>query len=356
MATITKRGETYLVRWYGIHGDRRARSCPTKRSAEQLGRTVEEDKSNGRDWEPPRRGATLEEVVTAYLKHIARTKRPATLSAYGDFSIQFVSFVGADESASKAFTSRTITAYYDHLLERATVRESTRQQYVQMAERVWSWAYGSEEYGDQLGRPRRLEMRAVESTPTVAPTWAECDRCVAQLDPKTGAYRAAIIMRYTGLRVSQACGLLFSDIDVKAGTLRLRGELGKSRNERAGRIIPVSLHLIAAMNAWGGQPHDKIVGAVTADDAIRRAWRASGVRAEVYKGRPDHAFRKAFVTELRRASADPDAVEYLVGHSSGIRGIYTDPSALPLVKTVGLVEAIRITAGSSNVVALRKSS
>lgn len=356
MASITKRGDAYTVRWYGVHGDRRVRTCPTRRSAEQLARTVEEEKSQGRDWEPPKRGARVEEVVTSYLKHVARTKRPATLRAYGDFSIQFVAFVGADESAPKAFTAKTITAYYDHLLERSTVRESTRQQYVQMAERIWAWAYDSEEYGDQLGRPRRLEMRVVESTPTVAPTWAECDRCIAALDPAIGAYRAAVIMRYTGLRVSQACGLLFSDVDITAGTLRLRGELGKSKKERAGRIIPISPHLVAVIRTWGGQPHDKVAGPVTADDAIRRAWKASGVRAEVYKGRPDHAFRKAFVTELRRASADPDAVEYLVGHSSGIRGIYTDPSALPLVKTVALVEPIRISTGSGNVVALRKSS
>lgn len=354
MATITKRGDTYLVRWYGIHGDRRARSCPTRRSAEQLGRTVEEEKSNGRDWEPPRPGARLEDVVAAYLKHVARTKRPATLRVYGDFAIQFVGFVGADESAPKAFTTKTITAYYDHLLDRQTVRESTRQQYVQTAERIWAWAYDTDEYGDQIARPRRLEMRAVESSPTVAPTWAECDRCIAQLGPKTGAYRAALIMRYTGLRVSQACSLVFADIDPAAKTLRLRGELGKSKTERSGRIMPVSTHLLTAVASWGGLPTDRIVGAATADDAIRTAWTKSGVRTEVYKGRPDHAFRKAFVTELRRAGADPDAVEYLVGHSSGIRGVYTDPSALPLTSTVALVSPCGITTGSSNVVALRK--
>lgn len=354
MATITKRGDAYLVRWYGLHGDRRARSCPTRRSAEQLGRTVEEEKANGRDWEPPRPGASVEAVVSAYLKHIARTKRPATLSAYSDFAVQFVGFVGADESASKAFTLRTITAYYDHLLERSTVRESTRQQYVQMAERVWAWAYDTDDFGDDLARPRRLEMRAIESTPTVAPTWAECDQCIAALDPRTGAFRAALIMRYTGLRVSQACGLVFADIDTQAKTLRLRGELGKSRAERAGRIMPVSPHLIAAVESWGGLPTDRIVGALTADDAIRTAWTKSGVRAEVFKGRPDHAFRKAFVTELRRAGADPDAVEYLVGHSSGIRGVYTDPSALPLASAVALVSPSGITTGSGNVIALRK--
>lgn len=352
MATITKRGDTYLVRWYGVHGDRRARSCPTRRSAEQLGRTVEEEKANGRDWEPPRTGARLEDVVSAYLKHVARAKRPKTLETYSYQALSFVAFVGPDESAANAFSRRTMGDYYDDLGARMT--ESSRQQYIQAAQRLWEWAHDSDEFGDDVGRVRTLEMRGIDATPTVAPTWAECDRCIAELDPKTGAYRAAIIMRYTGLRVSQACGLVFADLDATAKTLRIRGELGKTNAERAGRIMPASPHLVSAVTSWGGQPTDRIAGAQQVENAIRLAWTKSGVRVEAYKGRPDHAFRKAFVSELHRAGADSDAVEYLVGHSSGIRGVYTDPSALPLASAVALVSQIRITAGSDNVVALRK--
>jgi integrase len=352
MATITKRGDAYLVRWYGVHGDRRARSCPTRRSAEQLGRSVEEEKANGRDWEPPKPSATVEAVVAGYLKHVARTKRPATLATYSAQALSFVAFVGADEDASKVLSRRTLADYYDHLS--ASMTESSRQQYIQAAQRLWEWAHDSDEFGDDIGRPRLLEMRTLESTPTVAPTWAECDRCIAELPETAAGYRAAIIMRYTGLRVSQACGLVFGDIDTTAKTIRLRGELGKSKTERAGRIMPASPHLVAAVESWGGRPTDRIVTGARAEQHIPAAWARSGVRAEAYEGQPDHAFRKAFVSELRRAGADPDAVEYLVGHSSGIRGVYTDPSALPLVATVGLIAPIRITAGSGNVVALRK--
>lgn len=61
------------------------------------------------------------------------------------------------------------------------------------------------------------------------------------------------------------------------------------------------------------------------------------MRRAAWKGRPHHAFRKGFVTELRRAGADADAVEYLVGHSLGLRGVYTDPDALALRAAVALV-------------------
>lgn len=43
------------------------------------------------------------------------------------------------------------------------------------------------------------------------------------------------------------------------------------------------------------------------------------------------------MSELRRAGADPDVVEVLVGHSLGLRGVYTDPDALPMREAVGLI-------------------
>lgn len=351
MATITKRGDAYLVRWYGVHGDRRARSCPTRRSAEQLGRTVEEEKANGRDWEPPRPGESLGVVVAAFLRHVARARSTNTLRVYGSMLVRFVDLVGADEPAGKALSRASLANFYDSLTE---LEESSRHRYIYAVHRLWAWAHDSDEYGEQVSRPRKLEMRPVEGRPTVAPTWAECDACIAQLAPDSGAYRAAVIMRYTGLRVSQACGLVFGDIDTTAGTLRIRGALGKSRAEKLGRIIPVSAHLVAMVTTWGGASDDRIAGVTAVVHAVLSAWRRSGVREDAYSGRPDHAFRKAFVSELRRGGADVDAIEYLVGHSSGIRGVYTDPSALPLRAAVGLVAAIRNTTGSGNVIALRK--
>ncbi|MCP4917543.1 MAG: hypothetical protein GY913_11515 [Proteobacteria bacterium] len=56
---------------------------------------------------------------------------------------------------------------------------------------------------------------------------------------------------------------------------------------------------------------------------------------------PHHAFRKGFISELKRAGADTDAVEYLVGHSLGLRGVYTDPDALPLRKAVAKIPGLR---------------
>ena len=70
---------------------------------------------------------------------------------------------------------------------------------------------------------------------------------------------------------------------------------------------------------------------------LERGWEPSGVHKEAWEGRPHHAFRKAFVSELKRAGADPDAVEFLVGHSLGLRGVYIDADALPLADAIGRI-------------------
>jgi len=73
---------------------------------------------------------------------------------------------------------------------------------------------------------------------------------------------------------------------------------------------------------------------------MARCWERSGVRKVVWEGQTHHSFRKGFVSGLRRLGADIDAIEYLVGHSAGIRGVYTDVEALPLREAVALIPRI----------------
>lgn len=77
---------------------------------------------------------------------------------------------------------------------------------------------------------------------------------------------------------------------------------------------------------------------------MERAWRRAEVRSEVWTGRPHHAYRKGFISGLRRAGADPDAVEFLVGHSLGLKGVYTDPDALALREAVAKVPPLNLGA------------
>lgn len=163
---------------------------------------------------------------------------------------------------------------------------------------------------------------------------------------------AAAVMRAFGLRVSQATALICADIVIDAagaGHLRVRGELGKTEQERAGRLVPIGPAVLPvfAELVRDRDPDAFLIPPVGDGKALRErlvrpavmndGWRRAGVRTEVWLHRPDHAFRKGFVSGLKKLKADDEAVEVLVGHSLGLRGVYTDPDAQPLKEAAALI-------------------
>ncbi len=142
-------------------------------------------------------------------------------------------------------------------------------------------------------------------------------------------------------------GLLWDDVDLERKTLRIRGELGKTQQERRGRVVPISEHLVEILAGWGCREGWLIETRRTGQSVriarqreMSRSWVRSGVRKEAWEGQSHHSFRKGFVSGLRRLGADIDAIEYLVGHSAGIRGVYTDVEALSLREAVALIPNI----------------
>jgi integrase len=141
--------------------------------------------------------------------------------------------------------------------------------------------------------------------------------------------------------------LTWNDLDLDRAMLTVRGELGKSRQERRGRIVPISTHLVHIVAGWGNR-EGYLVPSNRQESRERlarprdmgRASERAGVRKGAWEGRPHHAFRKGFVSGLRHAEADTDVVEVLVGHSLGLRGVYTDPDALPMRQAVDLIPPI----------------
>lgn len=223
-------------------------------------------------------------------------------------------------------------------------KPATVRKHLSVLMTLWEWAANDDVWGELVPRPRRIEVPRIGQDQAVAPTWAEMDAAIRACH---GAQRAlAILLRFTGLRVQQAMQLRWKDLDLERGTLAVRGELGKSAAERDGRIVPISPHLVAELKTWtrDGEyllPSNRAETGPRARKARARdlahAWARAGVREDVYRQRPHHAFRKGFCTELALAGAPAEAVEHLVGHSRGIRGHYVDPRALHLVEAVALI-------------------
>ena len=148
-----------------------------------------------------------------------------------------------------------------------------------------------------------------------------------------------LILRFTGLRKGQAMRLQWDDLDLTANMLRIRPELGKTRSERQGRVIPVSPYLGEELAGLGRREGFIIdtAGAnrVAKTEMVMAAWSRAGVREQVWAGiadkrraQPCHAMRHGFITGLLAGGAKRELVQVLVGHKGDITSRYTDHTHL----------------------------
>lgn len=359
MASIRKlKSGKYQVRWLE-HGQARSRVAPTAASAKELAREVDVAIALKGGWEPAQVGAgadlRLIEVHRAYLKHAAATQAATTVYRTGVILDVWELWLGSkfdlEQLTPRILSRRLMVEHHAHLLRTGLHGRprspATAQRHLIILYAMWRWAFEEEEWEGQVPYPRRVQLQTPAGRVAVAPTWAEMDAAIAEASGPQA--ELAIVLRFTGLRVQQAMGLTWEDVDLDRGRLRIRGELGKSRQERAGREIPISVHLVAILRAWKRQknrPTDWLLRCNRKEGVRERsartrdmgaAWARAEVRPAAWKHQPHHAFRKGFVTELARAGADREAVEVLVGHSRGIRGHYVDPAGLPLLEAVALI-------------------
>lgn len=235
--------------------------------------------------------------------------------------------------------SRDVTGRY-HTRLRETCAELSAGQTVRAIETWWAWLIDQDEF---LVPPlRRLDLpTASPMLDPIAPTWAEMDSAINACT--TDWHRRLFVLgRCTGLRSGQCLAVEWRDVDLEAGTLRIRPELGKSKAERRGRTVPLAPVLLRELADWHPREARIVPSPASGVDheTLRRVWERAGVRAAAWR-QPVHALRKGFKSGLVTLGADWHAVEYLIGHSLGVAGVYTDPAAMPLKEAVALVPEIR---------------
>lgn len=371
MAFIDRRGKRISVRWRDPDGRRRRRSgFATLDAAKTFKREVEDCVASGKRWEPRDRvpPPDLETAGGAYLMHRAATMKSERTQINENFVLRnFENFAGPRRSITEL--SQTMLEGFYLWLRQPTGRHGrarsldTAAKNVRIVQRFWLWLSRHDEFAKHTPPPRMLDgLPRDPQSPVAAATWAEMDAAIAA----GGAWYpiSMFVMRALGLRVSQAMGARVGDVAADASAFKLRGELGKTLQERRGRVVPIApaLRPLFLMLIDGRGPDEWLVPSRRArgmrerevrTEYVRDAWVRADVRAEVWQGRPDHAFRKGFVSELRRAGADPDAIEVLVGHSLGLRGVYTAGDAHPLDEAVGKIAPMSTAAHERIVEAIK---
>lgn len=115
----------------------------------------------------------------------------------------------------------------------------------------------------------------------------------------------------------QQASKVWSDLDLQNRRLYERPALGKTKQEARGRVIPVTPHLVELVEGW-----DRSSGHIIRTDSpmrkinnptLRKRWEWAGIDPAELR-QPTHAFRKMFVSELRKAGVDLMVIKALVGH------------------------------------------
>lgn len=358
MASITERGGKYWIRWRegGRTGRNRSITVSSRKAAERLKVEIEESVERTGRYEPRRAGRStpIEVILVDYLGWSLRTHRPRTSVRLAQFLEPWRRWMGPTARAED-LSYAMLERYHEHISRAETGRHQrergseTIRRHMEAIEVVWRWAWEQQARGlyEGIPQPAKLGLRRDPPPAKRAPTWAEMDAAIGCSDG--WQHDLYLVLRCTGLRVQQAMGLRWSDVrlDLDVPILHVRPELGKSRQERRGRWVPIAPVLVRELRRWERREDGFVVGCgrqqrvARARDAAR-AWERGGVDPSVCE-LPHHAFRAGFVSGLTRLGAEVEAVEYLVGHAAGIRDRYVDPDALALVEAVELVPEVGST-------------
>jgi integrase/recombinase XerD len=197
--------------------------------------------------------------------------------------------------------------------------------------------------------PRALSEQDVEALLDAVDTACRLPTGDATADAAHLRDRALLELLYSsGIRVSEACGLRFGDLDVDASFARVLGKRSKER------LVPIGRPALSALADYLDRGRPVLLGerAVDRDAAdavflglrgrrlgrqaawgvIRRWAAAAGLRAEI----SPHVLRHSCATHLLDHGADIRTVQELLGHASvSTTQIYTR------VATDRLVQAYR---------------
>lgn len=137
--------------------------------------------------------------------------------------------------------------------------------------------------------------------------------------------RAAIEMLYScGLRVSELCNLLLSDLYLDEGFLRVTGKGNKQR------LVPISEHAIRELKSWfafrnsinikPGEEDYVFISAARKKHLSRitvfHNIKVYAEQAGIQKTISPHTFRHSFATHLLEGGANLRAIQTMLGHES----------------------------------------
>ncbi len=157
---------------------------------------------------------------------------------------------------------------------------------------------------------------------------AEIDAIEQAIDPEMREYQRDLAIIETlyscGLRVSELCELLISNLYLEEGFVRVKGKGNKER------IVPISSRAVEEIRRWFEQRRELVIKKGHEDYvfvSMRRGTKLSRITlfvrikqlaglAGISKSISPHTFRHSFATHLLEGGANLRAIQTMLGHES----------------------------------------
>ncbi|OFZ20229.1 MAG: hypothetical protein A2Z20_00540 [Bdellovibrionales bacterium RBG_16_40_8] len=126
---------------------------------------------------------------------------------------------------------------------------------------------------------------------------------------------ALILLLYGGgLRVSEACNLKWSELDLSTRTIVVKGKGGKERKVALVRLLVEALKRLSRNSKYvfSSQKDTEPINTRVAYEIVRR----SGAQAGLMKPLHPHALRHSFATHMLSSGTDLRILQELLGHES----------------------------------------
>jgi integrase/recombinase XerD len=247
-----------------------------------------------------------------------------TVEAYLRDLRRLAEFAAAKGVRDPGQVSRTLLRDFVYLLKDLGLSAATIRREISAVRTYFGFLVGegrvAADPSDRLESPRRgrvlpdtLSVRDVEAllaAPNIDQPLAWRDRALLEL-----AYGA-------GLRVSELCGLLMTDLLLTENLVRVFGKGGKER------LVPIGRSVIGAVSVYLHQLRPELDRGRTQGRLLLNgrgqplsrvgAWgivKRAAARADIRKRVTPHTLRHSFATHLLEGGADLRAVQEMLGHA-----------------------------------------
>lgn len=198
----------------------------------------------------------------------------------------------------------TLESYRDRRLRKG-VASSTLALEFNILRIAWGWG---REVGICPARALpRVEIRSRRERPAVTPTPEHVRAVAGRL---TGWVRVAFLLQYaTGARTGEVASLLWSAVDLEAGTVCLNGKTGA-------RVVPLASEALEALANLPRGGDGPVLGVsrhtvrIALPKNVARACREAGIPEF-----PPYGLRRAAVDRFARAGVDIGTAAAFLGHS-----------------------------------------